>query len=320
MDLLKAFEENLKSGKLVSPGEQIWVACSGGPDSVALLSLFCRIAVSWRLKLGLLHFNHGLRGPAADRDECFVRDLAKRSGIPCYCGRGKVARLRRSQNLSLEEAARKMRYDFFIRAARKHRVRKIALAHTRDDQAETVLMRILQGTGLRGLAGIRRSLSAGGRSFVRPLLDFGKAEILDWLRRNRLRFRTDSSNRSLAMVRNRIRRKLLPWIEKEINPRAAHALARIPAILEDENRMMIQLEKEAWKAAFGGLRSGRLTLRRKIFSELSPPLQFRVIDRALKRINPASGLSFAAWMTLRPRLLRPRDRHSLPKSIDLIVS
>jgi tRNA(Ile)-lysidine synthase len=314
MDILSRFKQSLESRPVFRPGEKIFVACSGGPDSVALYFLMKNAFPD--LRPGLLHFNHKLRKKASDADEKFVRSLARKEKVPFVLGTAGRAQ-KNSHKKSIEEAARHERYAFFQQAARKNRISKIVTAHTLDDQAETILMRVLQGTGPQGLAGIRRSFKFGQARFARPLLDFSKKELLDYLRENRIRYRQDASNKSEKFLRNRIRGSLLPRLEREFNPRVREALARIPAILEEENDLLESLKAEAWKKCFKRKRRQELDLKRRPFYKLPRYLQFSVLDTALKTLDPMSGMSFEAWQRIKPRLDSARFRYSLPKEVDL---
>ncbi len=320
MSFPKRFEQILENQKLILPGDKLFVACSGGPDSVALFYLLQNLQKKWNLKLGLLHVNHGLRGQASNQDEKFVRLLAKQFRVPGVSQEIKGRLKSKFKKESLEEAARRIRYDFLIRMAKRFRIFKIALAHTQDDQAETILMRILQGTGLEGLAGVRSELMIKGVTLVRPLLEFRKREILDFLNTRKIPFRNDRSNLSEKFVRNRIRHKLLPWLEKEFNPRLVPALARLPTIVKEENILLSQLEETAWKRVFNRRLRKRIYLHRKKFLNLPPSLQFRILRRALKKLDHDSGLNFDAWQKLKPCLERSQYRYSLPKDIDLSLT
>jgi tRNA(Ile)-lysidine synthase len=313
------FQKKLEIDGFLKRGEKVLVACSGGPDSVALLRLLSALAEPLKLRLGVLHYDHGLRGRASRVDLSFVRQLAKTLKLPFYSAFAvnlrKKAKVRKQ---SLEEAAREDRYAFFIRTAKKLRVKKIALGHTRDDQAETVLMRLIRGTGLRGLAGIRRALPMAGVTLVRPLLDFTKEELLGWLSSEEIAFRVDASNETEVYERNKIRRLFLPWLKKEIHPRVTETLARLADAAEDENHLMASLEESAWQQLQVVRRGSKLSLNRKAFQSIHPALQFRLLDRALKQINPASGLDFEAWQGLRRTLVSAHaDRRSLSRGLDL---
>ncbi|MCM8775098.1 MAG: tRNA lysidine(34) synthetase TilS [Candidatus Omnitrophica bacterium] len=319
MDFSERFERHLLDRKMILPGEKIFVACSGGPDSVCLFFLLITLAKKWGWEIGLLHFNHGLRRRAAGQDEAFVKRLARRFRVPFYTGRSQVLKLARRDHESLEEAARKARYDFFSKAATDHEISKVALGHTQNDQAETVLMRVLQGTGLRGLSGIREVVRDGKLTFIRPLLNFTRQEILDYLHDQRIFYREDRSNRSLRFLRNRIRKKLLPHLQREFNPQVVAALARIPVIVAEENEALDQFAEKAWDKILKTRKRSRIDLRRKAFLALPSCLQFRIIDQALKRLDVRSGLNFDAWQKLKDNLYRKRFQYSLPRDLDLAI-
>ncbi len=319
-DLTALFEEHLERKKFFKPHDQILIACSGGPDSVALFHLLEKIAPRYAWKLGVLHFNHQLRPKDAKRDEIFVKKLARRFGVPFYHGKGNVKKEAKKEKSSVEEAARKLRYGFFLRIARQKKYSKIVFAHTQDDQAETVLMRILQGTGLRGLSGIREKVFRGPILLVRPVLPFTKKELLSYLEKYSISFRTDKSNESLHFLRNRIRMKLIPSLRRDYNPRLVEALSRIPAIVTEENDLFSELEKLAWRKVLKRRTGRKVEFRRHVFLKLPAALQFRMVEKALKELHPQSGLSFDAWERLRRGLSRPRNCFSLPKDIDLALT
>lgn len=206
---------------------RILIGVSGGADSVALLRLFSSWRETFGLKLFAAHANHQLRGEESDRDEAFVRKLCETLDVQCVCERLVIKRTADG----LEADARRARYDFLTRTAETLGCRFLALAHHQDDQAETILYRILRGTGPAGLAGmtkLRRLTEAV--TLVRPLLTFTRAEILDYLTAIGQRFRTDSSNSSLEMTRNRLRLELLPQLRRDFNPVLDAALVRLGAL------------------------------------------------------------------------------------------
>ncbi len=293
------------------------MACSGGPDSTALFHLLRRLSEKWNFKLGLLHFNHYLRGAESRKDEQFVRKLATEFHVPCITGGKKVMRFARRDKESLEEASRKARYHFFVRAAKKARITKIALAHTLDDQAETVLMRMLQGTGLKGLLGIRGEIRLEKVRFFRPLLNILKREIMNYLKTEKIVYRLDSSNTSRQFLRNRLRRDWLPRFAREVNPRVVEALGRIPAIVKEECDWIEASEKEAWLKTFRKRLGTKVYLNRESYLSLPSPVQFRILNKALQSLDKRGGLGFDAWSRLRADLAKKRMRCSLPRDIDL---
>ena len=216
---------------MFEPGARVGVAVSGGADSVCLLHILLDLAPRWDLGLTVLHLNHNLRGPESDADEQFVRDLAASLNLPLIAQswaqwggpgypRSPWVRLPSSQNL--EEAAREARLAFFAQAIATSAVTRVALGHTRSDQAETVLFRFLRGAGTAGLSGIRPVTPTG---IVRPLLNVDRAEVEAFLRERGIAWREDSSNASPQFARNRIRHDLLPLLAREWNPAIAGTLA-----------------------------------------------------------------------------------------------
>ena len=318
--LLSRLDGHLRERRFFKAGQKILIACSGGPDSVALFHLLRSLLAEHSWKLGLVHFNHQLRPGDAQKDERFVKNLARKYGVPFFRGTGSVKREAKRTKASIEEAARQMRYDFFLRTARKEKFKTVALAHTRDDQAETVLMRVLQGTGLRGLQGIREKFTKGRVTWVRPLLAFTKKELLAHLSRERIPFRLDRSNDSSEFVRNRIRRELIPELQRDFNPRVIEALSRIPAIVAGESALVAELEEKGWKKTLKKVRGKKIELRRPVFLKFPPALQFHILEKALKKLDKQSGLSFEAWERIRQGLGRSRYRCSLPKDIDFALT
>ena len=320
MMLLPRLEEHLRDRRFFKMRQKILIACSGGPDSIALFHLLQSFAAKHFWKLGLVHFNHQLRPGAAKRDEQFVRNLAREFKVPFCGGTGSVQREAERAKTSIEEAARKMRYGFFIKTAKRFGTKTVVLAHTMDDQAETVLMRILQGTGLRGLSGIRENMKMSGITFIRPLLRVTKKELFEFLRAKKFAFCRDKSNNSEKFLRNRIRRKLIPWLRREFNPRIVEALARVPAVVTGENALLSELEDAAWRKVFKRQIGRKVELKRSVLLKFPPALQFRMVEKALKRLDKQSGLSFEAWERIHQGLVRLRYRSSLPKDIDFALT
>jgi len=215
---------------LIGPGDRVLAAVSGGPDSVCLAHFLHLLAQRRRFEFRLIHFHHGLRGKAADRDARFVDRLAASWRQAAVQRRLPVAAFARASGRSTEDAGRRLRYDALLREARRLRFNKVATAHHLDDQAETVLLNLLRGTRARGLAGIPPRRTLGGKvEVIRPLLALRRDEILQYLRHYRLDFRVDATNRSVDFTRNWIRLKVLPLLEQK-NPRIREHLA---AVAED---------------------------------------------------------------------------------------
>jgi tRNA(Ile)-lysidine synthase len=249
---------------MLRPGQRLGVAVSGGADSVALLHALVLLAPRWGLRLHVLHLNHNLRGEESDGDERFVRELAERLELPVIVQAwehsvdspvpgpwpltpGPRPLAPGSDSANLEEAAREARLAFFAQAIASGAVERVALGHTRSDQAETVLFRFLRGAGTTGLAGIRPVTQTG---IVRPLLEVERAEVKAFLRERGIAWREDSSNRSLQFARNRIRHDLLPRLARDWNPSIGETLA---------NTADWALAEEAyWEGEIGRLAPGRM--------------------------------------------------------------
>ena len=209
--------------KMLAPGESLLVGVSGGPDSVALLDVL--VKSGWRPHI--CHLNHQLRGADSDADAEFVRQLAARYDLPCTIESGKVA--------GDEESARRARHEFFTRVAERTGIKKLALAHTADDQVETFLLRLLRGAGVPGLVGIWPERQLGPLRVIRPLLKVRRAEILEYLAAEKLAYREDASNADSRFTRNRVRHELLPLLEREYNPAIRDTLLHTAEILRDED-------------------------------------------------------------------------------------
>ena len=226
----------IREHDLLRPGQRVGVAVSGGADSVSLLRLLLELRGELGIVLSVAHLNHGTRGAESDADEQFVAALATRHGLDLHAERADVPAHARKHRLSLEAAGRAARDDFFTRLIEANTIDCIALAHTQDDQAETVLLRLLRGAGPRGLAGIypTRALTDDGSRVVRPLLAIRRAELRSYLGSLDQPWREDASNRDLRHTRNRIRHQLLPMLERDYNPGIARLLSELAEIARGE--------------------------------------------------------------------------------------
>lgn len=227
---------------LLAVGDSVVVAVSGGADSVALLDVLVHLT-DLRLRLMVAHLNHALRGRESDEDEAFVHSLAARYGLPVVSKTVDVKALGQRERLSLEDAGRRARYAFFDEVAARNGARCIALGHHGDDQAETVLMRLLRGSGTAGLCAIAPCTAAG--RYVRPLLTVTRTEIEAYLLRCSLSFRVDRSNTDTRLLRNRIRHELLPTLHT-YNPAISERLAVTAELLQEDEALLERLATEAF--------------------------------------------------------------------------
>ncbi len=228
--LVRRLLKTIKAHQLINPGEYILIAVSGGPDSVALLHGLYALRDKLSLQLGIVHFEHGIRGKTSLRDAAFVKALARSLDLPFFIEHGRAKKYAEENRLSLEMAARQLRYAFFERILKQTQADKLALGHTADDQVEEILRRLLRGTAWIGLAGME--IKRG--PYIRPLLEIFKEEILEVLHKEGISYMVDETNLERSFLRNRIRHELLPVLLK-FNPRFKETLLEMAAIWQEEN-------------------------------------------------------------------------------------
>ncbi|WKZ31789.1 MAG: tRNA lysidine(34) synthetase TilS [Thermodesulfobacteriota bacterium] len=256
-DLLVRVREDIRRSRMLSPGDVVIAAVSGGADSVVMLHLLWRMREEMELKIIVAHLDHGLRGRESRRDYLFTEGLAKGLGLRFEGGRLKPGELKRLPG-SPQEAAREKRYEFLERAAADNEAARIALGHTLDDQAETVLMRLLKGASLSGLAGI----PAKRDKYIRPLLSISRKEIEEYAAAEGLSFVIDSTNLERKYLRNRIRLDLIPVLQREYNPNIRETLSRTAALLRADDEYIEKAAKRAFRSACIEARHHSITLDR----------------------------------------------------------
>ncbi|MFI5098572.1 MAG: tRNA lysidine(34) synthetase TilS [Candidatus Acidiferrales bacterium] len=279
----------LRGANVLRAGERLGVAVSGGADSVALLHLLLELHKELGCVLCVVHFNHKLRGRASEADEKFVARLAAKYGLEFFAARENIAAKTKRQRGNLEDVARRARYAFFERLVQGGRLARVAVAHTADDQAETVLAHILRGTGLAGLGGIHPTTGA----VVRPLLGIRRADLRAYLRSRRQSWREDASNRDTTRMRARIRQKLLPLLERHFQPATVEHLCQLAELArEDEAYLDGQAslcEKGMTQAAQNATRLALSDLLRQ-----SRAIQTRLLRRIVEHLKPRAGQISAA--------------------------
>ncbi len=271
--MLERVRKTITRYNMLPRGSRAAVAVSGGADSVCLLHVLLELAPAFDVSLTVAHLNHQLRGTESDEDERFVAGLAARLGLPFHHASADIA----AAKDNLEQAGRRARRAFFAGL----KVDCIAVGHTRDDQAETVLFRLLRGSGLRGLAGIYPVADGG---YIRPLIDVTRADVVEFLRGRGIAWREDSSNVESRFARNRIRGSLLPQLAREWNPRIGESLAQLAGLAHDEERW--------WRSYIDELaegillpRAGGIELRASALAELSPAVGRRLIRHAIVQVK-----------------------------------
>jgi tRNA(Ile)-lysidine synthase len=286
--LFERFKNCLAKNELVKKNETIVLAVSGGPDSLCLLHLFNRLASAYNLKLVVAHLNHGLR-PEAALEEAGVAALAAQLNLPFKTKRVNIRSYKKRLKLSEEAAGRRARYRFLLRVARSFQADAIALGHHRDDQAETVLLNLLRGSGIDGLSGMLPLRRLNGIKLIRPLLDFRRSEIETYCLDQGLEPYTDSSNLETEYTRNKIRLDLIPHLEKRYNPQIREALAGL-AELAAEDRLYFehQLRKKTGKLA--EQRGNYTFLDLSSFNNLPRALSSRILRQLLSHYRTGREL------------------------------
>lgn len=241
--LHKQVLEAIERHKMLLPGDRVGVAVSGGADSVALLRLLEELRAPLGISLVVLHFHHGLRGAEADADQQFTAELARLRGLEFLAGHEDAGKWAREHRRNVEDAARHLRYEFFRGVVQGGQARRVAVAHTADDQAETVLAHLVRGTGLAGLAGIHPVLG----HVIRPLLELRRAALRDWLRAIGQPWREDATNADTTRLRARLRVALLPLLERDFQPRIVERLGSLARLAREEQAFWSALVEERFR-------------------------------------------------------------------------
>src|SRR5712672_3792395 len=236
-DLLNRVRAAIEKLGLLGAGERVGVAVSGGADSVALLLLLVELRKQIGIVLSVAHFNHKLRGKNSDQDENFVARLAAKHGLVFHAGRMDVGAKAKRDKANLEDTGRRARYEFFDGLVQSGHLDKVAVAHTADDQAETVIGHILRGTGLAGLGGIHPRVG----HVVRPLLGVRRGELRAYLKSKKQTWREDATNRDTARMRARIRKKLMPILEKQFQAAVVEHLATLAELAREDEAFLERL-------------------------------------------------------------------------------
>lgn len=273
--------EYIKENEIIKQGDKILVALSGGPDSVCLLHILHRLKEPFNLKLGAIHINHMLRGEEADNDEKYIIKLCDELGINHYVKRIDIEYVARDTNVSLEVAGRNERYKAFEEIKEKYEYNKIAVAHNANDQAETVLMRIMRGTGLEGLTGIKAKRADG---IIRPILCLNREEIEEYCEKNNLNPRIDASNYERIYSRNKVRLDILPYMKENFNKDIIDTLNRMTLLLQKDNEFIEEYSNKCYNIYCENY-GEKIKVSKNLFEKEMDSIITRVLIRVFKEIS-----------------------------------
>jgi tRNA(Ile)-lysidine synthase len=285
--LVSLIKLTIRRKELFEPGTRIVVAVSGGPDSVCLLHILYLLSSQWRLGLEVAHFEHGLRGRESRDDARFVEKLSHDFGLSFSLEHGNARAFASREGTGIQEAARILRYEFLERMRTATGSTYITTAHTADDQAEEVLLRLIRGAGLPGLSGIPW---VRDNHIVRPLLGVTRQQILGHLKAHGIPFVTDRSNNSRTYLRNRIRRDLLPLLGKSFNPAIVRTVNRTAEMLAEDHRLLEKMAEKAYQDSLSyPSRDGELAFSVKKIKGHPGPIRRRIYRMALMDLRLFSG-------------------------------
>lgn len=316
--IFEKFKETIRKYGMLSEGEKVAVALSGGADSVVLFYLLNRFVSKEGGSLVAAHLNHGLRGEESDRDERFVKELAGEMNIPFVSKKIDLKKIASEESLNIQDAGRRERYGFFDSVMDRFGCNRVALGHTADDQAETVLMRLIRGTGIKGLGGIPPARD----NVIRPLIEISREEIEACAKEEGIVYVEDSSNRERKYLRNRVRQELLPLL-KEYNPGVCDELTHLSGIARE---MEAYLDVEACRA-FEGIRldedeEGVACIDAAGFNALPLPLRAKVVVKVFEALSGSASGLFSVHISDVVRLIsdgRTGSSLDLPKDVRAII-
>ncbi len=273
-NLVSKTKNTILAHKLIPADTGVLAGVSGGADSVALLCALCEIKNELGFELFAAHLNHGIRGEEAEGDQAYVRELCNALGVPLHEERLDIPAIAKAQGKTLEQAAREQRYEFFERALKKFGAGRIAVAHHMEDQAESIMLHLIRGSGLKGLTGMEYLRD----NIIRPFLDLHRQDVENYLKEKGIAYRTDSTNLDRDASRNRLRLDVMPYIQQHMNPAFTDALCSMAQLLRQDEKCLGDMAAEALKKAElkGGYDRAELLLQPK-------PVLSRALRLALAR-------------------------------------
>ena len=262
----------IKEFNLIEKNDKVVVAVSGGPDSISLLNILVKLRKTYNLTLYVCHVNHLLR-ENANIDEEFVKNYCKENNIECFVKRADIHKISKEEKIGTEEAGRKVRYEFFDEILEKTISNKIAIAHNKNDNVETILLNMIRGAGTSGLIGIE----AKNGKYIRPLIKSERKTIEKYCEENNLCPRIDETNKENIYNRNKIRNVIIPYIEKEFNPNFINTVDRLSSIVKEEEDFIKKIAKDEYKKVLIEKNNKYIELNLKEFNKLDLVIKKKII-------------------------------------------
>lgn len=318
-NLFERVLKTIRNYDMLKIGDTVLVAVSGGPDSIFLLKALAHLEKKLGLrKLVVCNLDHGIRGKESEEDSTFVKKIAEDLDLGFIHKRIDLSH-KKSKDLSMEEIAREERYGFFKDASATAKANVIATGHTLDDQAETILMRLIKGSSLKGIVGISPVRMEGGIKIIRPLFDLEKSEIEKYLDERGMAYRIDSSNTQPIYFRNVVRREIMPFLEK-YNPRLKRVLSNLAEHLREDFEFIREAKRRV-KGQGSGVKEGVIEIRLKDIIIQPKALQKEILRDALDKVGgEVKRLSFRHWKELEQLILHKRRGNSLDLPGDIRIT
>lgn len=272
----------IKKYELIKYGEKIVLGVSGGPDSIFMLDILNKLKINKDLEFELVvaHVNHMIR-QEANEDEQYVIDFCKKNNIQCFTKRIDVLNYANNKKVGTEEAGRILRYQFFDEILKNEKAQKIAIAHNKNDKAETIIMNLLRGTGVTGLKGIE---PVRENKYIRPILEIDRKEIEEYCTYNKLEPRIDKTNFENMYTRNKVRNIIIPYIKEEFNPNIIDTINRLSEVVTEENEFLENLAKREFENIVVSKKENEIVLDLKMFKELDEVIQKRIVLFSIEQV------------------------------------
>ena len=282
IELKNKVSEFIKKYELIKSGEKIVFAVSGGPDSIFMLDILKKLKINNDLEFELIvaHVNHMIRKEAIE-DEEYVIDFCKKNNIQCFTKRIDVLKYANNKKIGTEEAGRILRYEFFDEILKNEKAQKIAIAHNKNDKAETIIMNLLRGTGITGLKGIEPIRE---NKYIRPILEIDRQEIEEYCTYNNLEPKIDKTNFENVYTRNKIRNVIIPYIKEEFNPNIIDTINRLSEVITEEDKFLEDISKKELETIVLSEKQNEIILDLKSFNNLNEVIQKRIILNVINKL------------------------------------